>query len=226
MEKITTSEVERIRARFAHAREDAASRFRESFASAPPDTPPNERWRAHLEIQAASMLDAVSGVRLKPGYRIAYFIDEERRMIAPVAHSGGDLPADAELDRLRPEEFLYPYFEIESTGEALLEYWFLTSELLSSSDWKMTKLIATPEEHDGLLAGMDQPQIVNALFAGFLPEFEFQSDGTAFLDLTVYTRAKEERIERRRLFLDANNELHFHSRQLIAEGRGGVSVEG
>ncbi len=224
MDKITLTEVERVRARFAHARDDAAARFRESFANAPPDVPPNERWRAHLEIQAASMLDAVSGVRLKPGYRIVYFIDEERRMIAPVASSGKDsTPADTEIDRLRPVDFLFPFFEIDRTGEALLEYWFLTSELLSSSDWKMTKLIATPEEHDALLAGMNQPQIVNALFAGFLPEFEFQPDGTAFLDLTVYTRAKEERIERRRLFLDAGNELHFHSRQLIAEGRGGVN---
>ncbi len=222
MEKITLTEVERVRARFALARDDAALRFRESFASAPPDTPPNERWRAHLEIQAASMLDAVSGVRLEPGYRIAYFIDEARRMIAPVAYSGENRPAPAEIDSLRPEEFLYPFFEIDSTGEALLEYWMLTSELLSSADWKMTKLIASPEEHDAHLNGMDQPQIVNALFAGFLPEFEFQADGTAFLDLTIYTRAKEERIERRRLFLDANHELHYHSRQLIAEGRGGV----
>ena len=50
------------------------------------------------------------------------------------------------------------------------------------------------------------------------------ADGSAFLEATVYTRAAEERIERRLLLLDPHNEFHFHGRELIAEGRGGVRV--
>ena len=55
--------------------------------------------------------------------------------------------------------------------------------------------------------------------ASFLPSYE-----RASLEVTVYTRASEERVERRMLTLDASNEFHFHSRELIAEGRGGVAV--
>ena len=223
MQKITLDEVEAVRARFAQARDDAARRFRESFANAAAEIPPNERWRTHLEIQAVSMLEKMAGVRLKPGYEIGYVIDEERRMVAPVAAAAGSaLPTDLPVDHFRAEDFLFPFFTIDRTGEALLEYWMLTSDLLSSTEWKMTKLIARPGEHDALLASMDHPQILNALFASYLPEAEFQPDGTAFLDVTVYSRAGQERIERRRLFLDTRNELHFHSRQIVAEGEGGV----
>ena len=169
------------------------------------------------------MLERMAGVRLKPGYRISYVIDEEKRMIAPIAAASDSMqPTGAPIDHFRPEDFLFPFFTIDQKGEALLEYWMLTSELLSSSEWKMTKLIATPAEHDSLLAAMDRPQIVNALFANYLPEAEFLNDGTAFLDITVYSRAGQERIERRRLFLYTRNELHFHSRQIVAEGEGGV----
>ena len=223
MDKITLDEVEAVRARFAQARDDAARRFRESFANAAAAIPPNERWRSHLEIQAASMLERMAGVRLKAGYRIDYVIDEESRIIAPVASADDSaLPAGVPVEHFRPEDFLFPFFTIDQKGEALLEYWMLTSELLSSAEWKMTKLIATPAEQDSLLAAMNRPQIVNALFANYLPEAEFLNDGTAFLDITVYSRAGQERIERRRLFLDTRNELHFHSRQIVAEGEGGV----
>ena len=46
----------------------------------------------------------------------------------------------------------------------------------------------------------------------------------ALLEAVVYTRATEERIERRQLILDTTNELHYHGRELLAEGRGGVGV--
>jgi hypothetical protein len=78
----------------------------------------------------------------------------------------------------------------------------------------MTRLIATPEEYDAALRRMRSPQIVRALVASFLPSV----DGSK-LDVTVYTRAGEERIERRLLILDESNEFHFHSRELIAESR-------
>ena len=71
---------------------------------------------------------------------------------------------------------------------------------------------------------MQSPQITRALVASFLPEVDVRADGSAMLEVTVYARAGEERIERRALLLDVMNELHFHSRELIAEGRGGVRV--
>jgi len=69
---------------------------------------------------------------------------------------------------------------------------------------------------------LQSPQIVRALVASFLPSVELRDDGTASLEATLYTRADEERIERRQLLLDVLNEFHYHGRQLIAEGRGGV----
>jgi hypothetical protein len=69
---------------------------------------------------------------------------------------------------------------------------------------------------------MQSVQIVRALVASFLPSVEIRDDGTASLEVTLYTRAEEERIERRLLLLDARNEFHYHGRELIAEGRGGV----
>ena len=86
----------------------------------------------------------------------------------------------------------------------------------------MTTVIASSDEYDAALRRMQSLQIVRALVASFLPSVEFRSDGTAFLEATVYTRADEERIERRLLLLDSLNEFHYHGRELIAEGRGGV----
>ena len=57
-----------------------------------------------------------------------------------------------------------------------------------------------------------------------LPSVEVRDDGTASLEATLYTRAEEERIERRQLLLDVHNEFHYHGRELMAEGRGGVRV--
>jgi hypothetical protein len=88
----------------------------------------------------------------------------------------------------------------------------------------MTRLIATADEYDAALMRMQSPQIVRALNLTHLPSVDARDDGTAFLEATVYTRAEEERVERRQLLLDVHNEFHYHGRQLIAEGRGGVRV--
>jgi hypothetical protein len=109
---------------------------------------------------------------------------------------------------------LYRNFVVERTPLTIFEYWLLISEITGSESWRMTKLIATPEEYDAALKQMRSPQIVRALVSSFLPSV----DGS-LLAVTVYTRAGEERIERRILMLDEHNEFHFHGRELIAEGR-------
>ena len=111
------------------------------------------------------------------------------------------------------------YENFEADANALFEYWMIVSEIAGSPSWRMTRVIATPDEYDEALKRMKSPQIVLALVGTFLPSIE----GSA-LEVTVYTRANEERVERRMLTLDDSNEFHFHSRQLIAEGRGGVAV--
>jgi len=111
-------------------------------------------------------------------------------------------------------EPMYENFVVDRTPLAIFEYWLVISEITGSASWRMTKLIATPEEYDAALKQMRSPQIVRALVASFLPSVEDN-----FLDVTVYTRADGERIERRRLLLDDRNEFHFHGRELIAEAR-------
>src|SRR5204862_7897717 len=100
------------------------------------------------------------------------------------------------------------------------------SEIEASTSWRMTRVIATAEEYDAALRLMQSPQIVRALVMSFLPAVDIRADGTAMLEATLYARAGEERVERRTLLLDVMNELHFHGRELIAEGRGGVRVGG
>ena len=111
----------------------------------------------------------------------------------------------------------YENFDIDP--DALFEYWMIVSEITGSTAWRMTKVVATSDEYDEALRRMRSPQIVRALVGSFLPSYERSS-----LEVTLYTRASEERVERRMLTLDASNEFHFHSRELIAEGRGGVPV--
>ena len=112
---------------------------------------------------------------------------------------------------------VYANFRVEQS--ALFEYWMIVSEIAGSPSWRMTRVIATSDEYDEALKRMKSPQIVRALVGTFLPSIERDS-----VEVTVYTRAVEERIERRMLTLDASNEFDFHSRELIAEGRGGVPV--
>jgi hypothetical protein len=221
MQTIPLEAVENIRGRIRQAMVLAAERFRAHFA-ATPELAPNQRWRGHLEIQAAALLEHAREVRLPSGYRVAYSIDEANRIVQPYVAaigSSGEVPAGSVS-----ASALYPFFQIARTPEALLEYWLVISEMTASSGWAMTRLVATAAEYDEALKRMKQPQLVRALIVSFLPAAEWRDDGTAVLEATVYTRAQEERIERRSLLLDRNHELHGHGRELIAEGRGGVGV--
>lgn len=109
---------------------------------------------------------------------------------------------------------LHQNFEVDRTPVTIFEYWLIISEITGSDAWRMTKLIASPEEYDAALKRMQSPQIVRALVASFLPSIE-----GSMLSVTVHTRAGGERIERRHLALDEHNEFHFHGRDLIAEER-------
>ena len=198
MQTVSIDDVNTIRARIAQAHILAAERFRDAFEA-------ERDWRAHLEIQAAALLETAGGVRLPAGRRVSYRFDE--RIVTPYVVEG---------------EPPWPYFDVDRTPAAVLEYWLIASEISASTAWAMTKLIADHNDYDAALRRMKQPQLVRALVASFLPAAELRDDGSAFLEVTVYTRADEERIERRLLAMGEDNELRFHSRELIAEGRGGV----
>jgi len=161
----------------------------------------------HLELQAAALLETADGVRLPPGKRVAYDVDG--RIVTPYVVRG---------------EPVFPHFIVRGTAPAIFEYWMIVSEILASSAWSVTKVIADAGEYDDALRRMQQPQIVKALVAAFLPSAELRDDGTARLDVTVYTRAGEERVERRALIMSDQQEFVFHGRELIAEGRAGVAV--
>jgi hypothetical protein len=197
MQTIPFDEVKRLRAQIARARALAAERFRTAFVDDP---------NIHLAIQAEALIETARGVRLRGGpirYEIA------GNLITPY---------------VEPGRSLYPHFIIARTPVAILEYWLIVSELIASAAWSVTRLIAEPGEYDDALRRMEMPQIVRALVPSLLPAAELRDDGTALLVVTVYTRAAEERIERRTLMLDEGNELSFHSRELLVEGRGGVGV--
>lgn len=196
MTAISLEEVRRIRATTAQAHALAAERFRRVFVSDP---------LVHLELQAAALMETARGVRAAGA--IHYTVDGDR--ITPYVEEG------------KP---LYASMLVSRTASAILEYWLIISEILSSSAWAVTKLIAEHGEYDDALRRMQSPQIVNALVTSFLPTVEMRDDGTALLTVVVYARAGEERVERRSLLLDSSNEFHFHSRELIAEGRGGIAV--
>lgn len=151
----------------------------------------------HLELLTDALIENAEGVRL---HGRAY--DIENGLMTP----------------------RYENFDVHREPEAILEYWLVISEITGSAVWRMTRLIASAEEYDDALRRMQLPRIVRAIVGSFLPSVEIADDGTALLEVTVYTRADEERIERRQLFLDEHNEFHFHGRELIAEGRGGISV--
>ena len=81
-------------------------------------------------------------------------------------------------------------------------------------------------EADGRAAG-EGPELALAVVAPAraAPQLERARDEAAALALEFGVgAAQEERVERRMLFLDASNEFHFHGRDLIAEGRGGVRL--
>ncbi|HUO85026.1 MAG TPA: hypothetical protein VM534_07930 [Thermoanaerobaculia bacterium] len=222
MEIIPIEEVMAARERLAAGRRLAAERF--SALAARGESAPEDLWREHFAIQAAAILETARYVSLPPHYRIHYRVtDEQRRLIEPFIGDSAGGGSDGDLPRLAPERSFYPFFELQRVPAALLEYWFLMSEMTASPAWAMTRLIATGEEYDDALRRMSSPQLVRPLIAAFLPAAEI-SDAGGRLDVTLYTRADEERIERRTILLDTNQELQFHGRELIAEGRGGVPV--
>lgn len=108
----------------------------------------------------------------------------------------------------------YENFVVDRTPETIFEYWLIISEITGSDAWRMTRVIASPGEYDAALRRMRSPQIVRAIVPSFLPAVD-----DSMLSVVVHSRAGEERIERRQLFLDDRNEFHFHGRELIAEGR-------
>lgn len=197
-------EVERVRNTVEEAHEVAAARFREEFEGSP--LPPEERFGMYMQSRADALVAAARYVRIRSG-RIAYEFDG--RSVTPYVVAG---------------EQLWPYFEVPKVAEAVFEYFVLTGEIVATPAWNLTRVIASPAEYDSFLKSMKQPQLVNVGMREFLPEADVREDGTALLQVTVYTRAGEERIERRALLLDEWNEFHFHARQLMAEGSAGVAV--
>lgn len=169
-------------------------RFREAF----PNLAESDRAKAHLEIQAAALIESAERVRLSG--RVQYAVDGN--VVEPYVERG------------RP---LFGFFDVERTPLAIFEYWLVISEILASPAWATTKLIASSGEYDDALRRMASPQIVRAVPPPLLPSVELHDDGSARLDVTVYSRSGEERIERRALMLDRANEFHFHSRALLAE---------
>jgi len=201
MQTIPLDDVKQLRSQLARAHVLAAERFRRAYELDPSNP------LIHLTIQAQALLETARGVRLRNDATIHY-----------------DVSANVATPYIERGQPLYPFFTIARTPLAVLEYWLIVSELTSSSAAMMTKLIAESGEYDDALRRMSSPQIVRALIPTLLPAAELRDDGTALLEVTLYTRATEERIERRTLALDTSNELHFHSRALLAEGRGGVAV--
>lgn len=176
----------------------AAERFREAFEAG------RVKPEGHLAIQAAALVEVAEGTRVRGGGAIDY--DIRGRDVTPFVVRG---------------EPLFEHLSVVRTPEGIFEYFMIISEILASPSWSVTKLIASADEYNEALKRMKQPQIVRATFASFLPAVD---DERAMLEVTLHSRAGEERIERRVLALDERNEFHFHSRELIAEGRGGVGV--
>jgi hypothetical protein len=191
--------VTRVRERIARAHDLANARFREAFAAGPLAP------MAHMAMQAAALVECAAGLRVQEEIRYDVIGDESTPYI----------------ERGKP---VYEFFDVDRNAEAIFEYWLVISDIVGATSWRMTRLVATADEYDAALMRMQSPQIVRALIVTHLPSVDVRDDGTAFLEATVYTRAEEERVERRQLLLDVHNEFHYHGRELIAEGRGGVRI--
>src|SRR5205814_4781242 len=145
---IALDEVSGVRARMARARALAAERFREAFQSgaAAPES--------HLAIQAAALLEAAEGIRVRGGGAIEYDIRE--RIVTPFVVRG---------------EPLFPHLIVARTPEAIFEYFLIIMEILA---WHATKVIATPAEYDDTIRRMTNPQIVRMAFGTLLPAVEIR----------------------------------------------------
>jgi hypothetical protein len=193
--------VTRVRERIARAHDLANARFREAFAAGPLAP------MAHMAMQAAALVECAAGLRVRGEIHYDVIGDESTPYIA----GSRGVP-------------IYDAFDVDRNAEAIFEYWLVISDIVGATSWRMTRLVATADEYDAALMRMQSPQIVRALIVTHLPSVDVRDDGTAFLEATVYTRAEEERVERRQLLLDVHNEFHYHGRELIAEGRGGVRI--
>jgi hypothetical protein len=198
---LTLDAVQRVRDRIARAHAQANERFREAFATGTGPLPPKE----HMAMQAAALVENAAGLRVKGEIRYDVIGDESTPYV----------------ERGKP---VYEFFDVDRNPEAIFEYWMIISDIVGATSWRMTRLIATADDYDAALMRMQSPQIVRALIVTHLPSVDARDDGTALLEATVYTRAEEERIERRQLLLDVHNEFHYHGRALLAEGRGGVRI--
>lgn len=186
------------------AHDVTAARFREAFDTSA--LPPEERFGMYMQMRADALLEAAKYVHIRCG-RLSYAFDG--RAVTPYVVAG---------------EPVYSHFDVPRVGEAIFEYFVLVGEIFATPAWNLTRVIASADEYGAALKTMKQPQLVDVTMASFLPRVDLHEDGSALLRVTVYTRAGEERVERRTLALDPWNELHFHSRQLIAEGLAGVAV--
>ena len=199
MTTLSLETVQRVRERIARAHDLANARFREAFAAGPLAP------KAHMVMQAAALVECASGLRVRGEIRYDVIGDESTPYV----------------ERDKP---VYEFFDVDRNPEAIFEYWLVISDIVGATSWRMTRLVATSDEYDAALMRMESPQIVRALIVTHLPSVDARDDGTAILEATVYTRAEEERVERRQLLLDVHNEFHYHGRELIAEGRGGVRL--
>lgn len=197
-------EVERVRRAVDEAHDVAAGRFRAAFEQS--QLPPEERFGMYMQMRADALLQAARYVRVRSG-RISYAFDG--RAVTPYVVAG---------------EPVYPHFEVPRIGEAIFEYFVLTGEIFATPSWNLTRVVASADEYGAALKTMKRPELVDVTVAAFLPQVGLREDGSALLHVTVYSRAGEERVERRILALDPWNEFHYHSRELIAEGGAGVMV--
>ncbi len=193
----------RVRAAVETAHEKAGEAFRAAFSSS--ELPQEQRFRTYMQMRADALLAAARYVRVRSG-RIEY--DFDGRAVTPYVVRG---------------EPMYAHFVFPRTGEAIYEYFVMAGEILATPTWNLTRVIATADEYGAALQMMREPQLVDVTIASFLPEADVD-ESSALLHVTLYTRAGQERIERRTLSLDPWNEFEFHSRALIAEGSGGVAV--
>ena len=212
MEVIDVSEVREIQARMLRARELTAARFQEAFAADP--APPEERWGKHLELQAGALLETAAEARLPRGATVHYDVEQGSRLVTPYV-----------LDSAGMRHEIFEALPADLTPAGVLELWLIQSELLVSTAWAMTRLIVTAGEFDESLAKMRDPQLVRLPSRNHAPTVDLRGPRDGMLEVTVYSRAGEERIERRRLSWKDDGQFHFHSRDLLAEGRGGVKVE-
>src|SRR5205807_7293476 len=74
---------------------------------------------------------------------------------------------------------------------------------------RASSAVYTLSLHDAL------PIFVRALVVSHLPSVDARDDGTALLEATVYTRAEEERIERRQLLLEDRKSTRLNSSHLV-----------